>query len=166
MKKIVLIVVFTLVGIMNVSAQDISFDFENSKKEWWTKYKDIWSISNDRAAEGTKSLKFSCSEFPSDVKNMQILNSGVQLTEGTYTINAKIFIEEGSEITGFNINLKKPFTSVKFKLKKVSTGKWVDISQEMVVEKDGSNLVVAVSTNPKWGGKGVFYLDDIKISKK
>lgn len=142
------------------------YGIEGAGEGWSTSKEKNWNYSTSNPASGNYSLKFSCSEFPADVKNMQMQKSDVLLAKGIYTITAKIFIEENSEIVGFNINLKKPFESAKFKLKKVPTGQWVEISQDMIVEKEGSKLVVAVSTNPKWGGKGTFYLDDIKISKK
>ncbi|MDO7173140.1 hypothetical protein [Mariniflexile sp. AS56] len=166
MKKLAVVIAFVSLNAMNITAQDVKFDFENVQKEWWTKYKEIWSVSTEKAAEGTKSLKFSCGDFPAGANNIQIQNKDVKLSPGTYTITSKIFIEEHSKVVGFSINLKEPFVQTGFKLNKVPTNQWVSISEEMLVEKEASVLIISVSTNPKWGGTGTFYLDDFKIISK
>ncbi|MDO6760959.1 hypothetical protein Q4566_12165 [Tamlana sp. 2_MG-2023] len=166
MKKLVVVITFLSLNVMNIAAQDVVFDFENVQKEWWTKYKEIWSVSIEKAAEGTKSLKFSCSDFPAGANNIQIQNNDVKLSPGTYTITSKIFIEEHSKVVGLSINLKKPFVKTSIKLNKVPTNQWVSISEEILVEKESSVLIISVSTNPKWGGTGTFYLDDFKITSK
>ena len=39
------------------------FGFEAGAKSWFLQHKDFWSMTTEKAASGTTSLKFSCSDI-------------------------------------------------------------------------------------------------------
>ena len=168
--KIKLLIAIAFLGFTTTQllAQEVySFDFESGQKEWWTKYKEIWTVSSEKAVSGESSLKYSCSELPADVKNIQIFSpADVVLQPGNYTVAFKVWIEKGSEQKGISINAQKPWATAPFKFNKTTQGEWIDMSNELVIEKEATKLVVSVSTNPKWGGTGTLYIDDLKVTKK
>ncbi|ANW95299.1 hypothetical protein AXE80_02910 [Wenyingzhuangia fucanilytica] len=165
MKKVLFVVTVIVFSVTGVTAQEVQESFEKGSKGWWTPSKQVWSVSNDKASEGKSSLKFNCSQFPEGAKGIKYQNVGMKLSAGTYKITAKVFVEENSKVTGFSIATMKPFKTVSIKFTKLAKGEWVDVEQEITLEKDASNVVINVSSNPKWGGTGTFYLDDLKFIK-
>jgi hypothetical protein len=52
-------------------------------------------------------------------------------------------------------------------LKGVEKNKWVELKQDITFpDLESAKMSISVSSNPKWGGVGTVYVDDIKISKK
>lgn len=161
--------------VANLLPADV-YGFEKTEKIWWTKYKDVFTVSTEKAASGEKSLKFSCADLSAigDIPNIQIQGGNTKTSEGlvslkpgAYTVSIKVWLSPEGAPKGFSTNLRKPFVPVAWKTKGVATGEWVELTQDITVEKaiEATNLVVSVSTNPKWGGAGTFYLDDITITK-
>lgn len=160
---------------LNLLPADI-YGFENTKGVWWTKHKEIWTVSTEKAASGEASLKFSCNDLSqaADVKNIQMQGGNqktgvgqISLSPGTYTITVKVWLSSEGAPKAFSSNIKSPFVSIPWKFKNVATEEWVTLTQEIVIEEEvkASKLTLAVSTNPKWGGAGTFYVDDICIKK-
>ncbi|WPR71402.1 hypothetical protein SLW70_15920 [Flavobacterium sp. NG2] len=170
--KIKLVFAFVLLttSVFKMSAQEISFDFEDGNKRIWTKAKEVFMVTNEKAVSGKSSLKYNVTELPANEKeNFQLFlggNENVKWSSGTYIISLKFMADENLKATGFNINVMKPFAAANFKINKVEKGKWIDLSQELVIAEDSERLSLSVSGNPKWGGTGTFYVDDIKIVKK
>lgn len=165
--RIALILGFLSFVTMNLKAQETVIDFETGEKALWTKSKEFISITNEKAVSGTYSFKYSCNEIPAGVENFQgYVESNKIFSPDTYSISLKIWIDESFKGTNFNLNFSKPWSSTSWKINKVAKGQWVEMYQEVVVEKESSKFYVSVSANPKWGGTGTLYIDDIKIVKK
>lgn len=168
--KLGLAIILLTSSILRLSAQEVAFNFEDGNKSIWTKAKDVYTISNEKAVSGKYSLKFNCPQPPANEKeNMQVFlggGEGVNLSAGTYLVSLKFMADENLKGGGFSITVPKPWTAISFKTNKVEKGKWVDLSQEIVLSEPSEKLCVTVSANPQWGVTGVFYIDDIKIVKK
>lgn len=181
--KSLFILVITVLAL-NVKAQDNLlnkdvYTFENPGKGLWIQHKDNWGLTTEKAAIGAQSLKFTCDDL-STVKGQNMAaqagttadkpNAGtVKLEAGTYTISLKVWLGKTSPLA-FSTNLaatdSTPFTPISWKLKKTVKGEWVELSQKITIEKAiSTKMGIQVSTNPKWGGAGTFYVDDIKIVK-
>lgn len=151
------------------------FGFEESANPWFMQNKEFFSLTNEKAASGKISLKFACDDAAKMDKKVQVQSGSkkdvdtkykVNLDAGDYIMYVKVFAAEEAP-KSFNINVfGGEFTPVNFKLDKVEKGKWVELSQKISLGdiKDGK-LHVSVSANPKFGGAGVFYVDDIAIEK-
>ncbi|WP_282036376.1 hypothetical protein [Saccharicrinis aurantiacus] len=155
------------------------YTFENPGKALWIQHKANWELTSEKAFEGKQSLKFNCDDL-STVKgsNMaaQIGTTGdkpndgtVKLYPGTYTISMMVWLGENAPLSfGTNLaaNGSSPFVQISWKLKKTVKGEWVELTQKFTLEKAVSTkMAIQVSTNPKWGGAGVLYIDDIKITQ-
>lgn len=151
------------------------YGFEQSENPWFIQSKEFFSLTNEKAATGKTSLKFGCDDVSKIVKIAQVQSGQkkdvdtkykVNLSAGDYIVYVKVFATEETP-NSFNINVfGNQFKSVNFKLDNVEKNKWVELSQKVSLSdaKDGK-LHVAVSNNPKYGGAGVFYIDDIAIEK-
>lgn len=150
------------------------YSFEGSDK-WYIQHADFWSVTTEKSATGDQSLKFSCEDFSKAPGNSVSVHgvSGrpspehiqVKLKPGKYTMSVKVWLEENSPV-GFGTNIAKPFMQIKWSLKGVEKSKWVTLTQEIEIkENTADKIVINVSSNPKWGGAGTFYIDDISISE-
>lgn len=187
MKKIFLALgCFMVFGIGTVNAQNVlnemAYGFETEVKEkpvnWWIvpAQRDKVMVTKDKAASGDYSLKISCQDF-GGIKSLQcqsIVNedsgSKVDLKSGTYTVSLKVFAEDVCPI-GFSTNIlptkDTKFIPIKWNLKGVEKNKWVELKQDITFpDLKDAKMSIAVSSNPKWGGVGTVYVDDINISKK
>ncbi len=182
--KLIIALAFAALTFLPLSAQKNSANlfpaeaqsFEQYKGVWWTKHKDIWTLTSEKAATGEKALKYNCTDLSAvaDVKNISIQSGNkksntalLNLKPGTYTFSFKVWLPAQGAPKGFTTNIKKPFVKVAWKTKNVATEEWVTLTQEVEITEPvvDANLVVSVSTNPKWGGEGSFYIDDICIKK-
>ncbi|WP_366184335.1 hypothetical protein [Flavobacterium ovatum] len=98
------------------------------------------------------------------VKNLG--SEGVKLSVATCMVSLKVLADENLKAGGFNITVAKPWTTTNFKRNKVEKGKWIDLFQELVLPETSEKLNITVSANPKWGGTGIFYIDDLTIVKE
>lgn len=157
-------------SIFRLSAQEVAFNFEDGNKSIWTKATSIYTISKDKAVSGSASLKYNLAELPTNEKeNMQVFlggGEGVKLNAGTYIVSMKFLASENLKGGGFSVTVPKPWTAINFKTNKVEKGKWIDLSQEIVLTEATEKLCITVSANPQWGVTGTFYIDDFKIIKK
>lgn len=187
MKKIFLTLgCFAALGFNTISAQNVldksAFGFETEVKEkpvcWWVvpAQRDRIMPTKEKAASGEYSLKISCQDF-GDLKMIQaqsILKEGskslVSLKAGTYTVSLKVYVGEDSPVS-FSTNILETkdskFIPISWKLKGVEKNKWVELKQEVTFPKlKNTKMAISLSSNPKWGGFGTVYIDDIKIEKK
>lgn len=154
------------------------FSFESGEKSWYVQHKENWTLTTEKAASGTSSLKYSCSDISTAPVLMQVhamAGKDVQpekviLAPGDYTISLKVWLTDTAPIS-FSTSIAErkdisPFFLISWKLKNVEKNKWVELSQKISIESPlNSRMVISVSNNPKWGGAGVIYIDDIKIVK-
>ncbi|MDV7185796.1 hypothetical protein R3X25_00765 [Lutibacter sp. TH_r2] len=164
MKTNLLLIVFISLSLTELFAQDKTIGFE-SKDGWSTQHNQIWNINNERAAEGIYSLKFKSGSVDSELKHVEFIKNSETIEPGTYEVTLKVWQEDYSVVKGFSINFQNPWHSVAFKLNKVKKGEWVELSKKLIIEKATKKMVFSVSTNPKWGGIGTFYLDDVQFKK-
>ncbi|MFR9524091.1 MAG: hypothetical protein SNH94_05925 [Rikenellaceae bacterium] len=177
MKKLIFTVAFAamaFVGAQSASAQKLSLGFEGDK-EWWIqpKYRESVLITSEKAAEGQKSLKIDCKDFGEENSvTAQMIKETHQIISpaGVYTITLKVFLPENPPLgisTPIKDNASDYFQPISWKLKGVEKGKWVELSQEIELkELEAGVMSVTLFANPKWGGVGCIYVDDIKINKK
>ncbi|UXX79373.1 hypothetical protein N7E81_18640 [Reichenbachiella carrageenanivorans] len=179
LQKITLSLLILLVVATSTWAQTNLLDtdyysFEGDQK-WFVQHRDFWSVSDEKSATGERSLKFSCEDFSKATGNSVSVQgvSGkpspefiqVKLKPGKYNMTLKVWLEEKAPV-GFGTNLAKPFTPIKWSFKGLEKSKWVTLSQEIEIkENTATKMVITVSSNPKWGGAGTFYVDDIALSK-
>jgi len=173
-------------GIGTVNAQNVlnemAYGFETEVKEkpvnWWIvpAQRDKVMVTKDKAASGDYSLKISCQDF-GNIKTLQCQSivkkesgSKINLNSGTYTVSLKVYADDVCPI-GFSTNIlptkDTKFIPIKWNLKGVEKNKWVELKQDITFpDLKDAKMSIAVSSNPKWGGVGTIYVDDINISKK
>ena len=187
MKKIFLALgCFMVFGIGTVNAQNVlnemAYGFETEVKEkpvnWWIvpAQRDKVMVTKDKAASGDYSLKISCQDF-GNIKTLQCQSivekesgSKINLNSGTYTVSLKVYADDVCPM-GFSTNIlatkDTKFIPIKWNLKGVEKNKWVELKQDITFpDLKDAKMSIAVSSNPKWGGVGTIYVDDINISKK
>lgn len=171
MKKLIMTAAIAAMTMVSVQAQEFSNSFEDAS-EWWIQpaHREMVSISGDQTKDGSKALKFSAEDFGE--KNMvTAMVCPFTLDAGTYTFKINIFLTDKAP-TALNTNIRDKdndrFVPVVWKFNKTEKNQWVELTQNVTLENDvdGAELNVSFSSNPKWGGTGTMYVDQIQVFKK
>lgn len=165
-------------NVLNEKAYGFETELKEKPVSWWIvpEQRDKVMVTKEKSASGDYSLKISCQDF-GGIKSLQcqsIVKEGsgskVDLKSGTYMVSLKVFAEDVSPVS-FSTNIlptkNTEFIPINWKLKGVERNKWVELKQDITFpDLESAKMSIAVSSNPKWGGIGTIYVDDIKISKK
>ncbi|OHX63955.1 hypothetical protein [Flammeovirga pacifica] len=153
-----------------------NFGFETRMSGWWTKDKQYWNITDEKSASGVVSCKFSCDAIP-EQQNMKIESKNnnkvedsfkINTEEGEYKVHLKVFLEE-EHPKSLHLSFVEPnkaWIQSIIKFKKLETGKWIDVETKIKLTNIvNGKLVLMVPSNTTHGGKGTFYVDDIRLEK-
>lgn len=175
MKNKRLLVVLCVFISYGVNAQNIfnskSSGFEGgSSSGWWIQTKDIFNFSAKKYNEGGYSLRFfksynNKSKDPAKAVYQEAFPKG--LKSGKYRFKAKVLLNTQAP-NGFNFNLKgKNFKNNFISFEGLPKRKWVEVTKTFTLEKKlhGTTAIISVPANNKYGGKGMFYIDDVILEK-
>ena len=166
---IVMFFLSNLVAQENMLADGVG-EFESYKSSgWWLQQKDNIKFIKGKYSEGNSSLKFTRGKNDNDKGNLAAHNSNAlkaPLKPGKYKVVAKVWLASDAP-SGFNFTLKsKKYQNIGIKFKNTPKKKWVEVSENFEIKRffDGK-LILSVYKDPKFGGKGTFYIDELKIVK-
>lgn len=173
-KKILFITLYVLTSY-SISAQNLfnseSSGFEGGKSSgWWVQDKEIFNFSTKKYNNGSFSLRFFRSYNDRSGETAKVVNREAfpkGLKSGKYRFKAKVLLNLQVP-KGFNFNLKgKNYKSNYISLEGLPKRKWVEVSKTFTLEKklQGSGAIISVRSDNKYGGKGMFYLDDIVLER-
>jgi len=172
MKKIQVLIIF-IVSMYSINAQNLLKEgvrgFEGEDSGWWIQHKNVFNFSSKKVKNGDYSLKYFKAANSKIKGNMQV-HCKQAFTEairpGKYKLTAKILLNTESP-AGFDFNFTgKNWQSIHVNLKGLKKRKWIEVSKEITLKKRASgDLILAVAENKKFGGYGLFYIDDLIFEK-
>lgn len=105
------------------------FHFQGRSMPWWNAPSAKWRLKTEKPASGDFSLKFEHSApFAGNYSTFSPYGS-LALPSGSNTVKFKIWIDENTTVDQLEILLNKPFANIKFDLKNVQKGQWVEVSK-------------------------------------
>lgn len=180
-KLITLTFILLLSNFIALTAQNLLddkvFGFE-SPSTWYIQSKEYWTISKENVYEGNFAAKYNCSDFTNIDGNIQMHCGGkstapdsekVILTAGTYKVTVRVWIGT-TYPKSFSVKFKatetSPFVSVIWKLYAAPKEQWLELAEKIIIkEAVNAQMIVGVSHNARFGGEGIFYLDNIRIEQ-
>lgn len=151
---------------VNILNQDY-YGFEKGTEGWWMQHPDNFSISNEQAANGSfGSLKYTNPNTASanlKAHGGTIPQMVINLSPGSYTMKAMVWLDPAAEITAFKTVLKPAFANTIFDLSSINKGEWVEVESTLNLTEavSGGNFLVTV--DKAFGGKGTMYIDNIQL---
>jgi len=150
----------------------------NMEKGWYFPAPNVYSLSNEKAATGTYSLKFYVPDVKTISSDLQgfcgagVANpSGSKLTisDGSYEVSIKVFIGNDapySIMTAFGDG--SAWTQLDWNLSKVAKNQWVTLTKtQKFSSMTNAKLTLKVkSTNLTDSGTCTLFIDDISIVAK
>lgn len=148
----------------------------NMDKGWFFPAPLMYSLTSEKAATGTYSLKFHTNDVTTAAEFSQGFcgsgeknpaDSKVTLPAGTYTASVKVWVGDDAP-SAFEISINTPWKTMYWKLKNVEKNKWVTLTQDISFEETtGSKMTIKVQTkNMPSSGSCTLFIDDISIVAK
>ncbi|NIJ44827.1 hypothetical protein FHR24_001266 [Wenyingzhuangia heitensis] len=104
--------------------------------------------------------------FQSQIETTESEN--ITMDKGSYNISLQVFVDENTTISNFYTQVLNPWVTLKWDISSIAKNEWVQLSQKMILSKEATNSTFRFQVNnqPEFGGgKGTFYVDELKIEK-
>ncbi|MEM9894752.1 MAG: T9SS type A sorting domain-containing protein [Bacteroidota bacterium] len=160
--------IFTLILsilVLQVSSQlvnhiDDHYGFEDGPGSFFKQpATGFWAITDDKAASGSYSFKYS-SENALDVI-LKATGDNVNLEPATYELRFKIWISEGSQISGLRFIVRAPFKNNEIPISEsLPRETWVEITQAIELNEGAVESGLMLRLDPNHNVQGVIYFDD------
>ncbi|MBB6461992.1 PKD domain-containing protein [Flammeovirga kamogawensis] len=143
---------------------------DGTAKKWSMGASGDFTITDEKVATGTKSLKFHHTTPLTGNGGAAHAPAGmVQLATGKFTFKAKVFVEAGSAASRFRLFVKNPSSNLDPFNLPTTTGEWVDVSYDFTMNPGTSpegtfSIVIQPGDAAANGGtSSTVYFDDIEI---
>lgn len=162
-----------LISSFSLCAQNLLSDdasgFEGENSGWQIQQRNVFEFSKKKFNNGSYSLKVFKSSYNDIGKNVNVSFRNAfpkGLRSGKYRVSAKVLVSRNAP-AGFNFKLKgEDFKNVYLSFDGLPTHKWVSVSRIIDIKRMKVNdAVISVSKDKKYGGYGLFYVDDIVFEK-
>lgn len=172
MKKIIQLVAILIssfaLNAQNLLSEDAS-GFEGEESGWQIQNKNVFEFSNKKQNSGAYSLKVFKTSYNAKGKNAVAIYENAfprGLKSGKYKVSAKVLVSRNAP-KGFGFKLKgEEFKNIYLSFEGVPTHKWISVSKTVEIKRmKVTDAIIIVSKNPKYGGNGLFYVDDIVFEK-
>lgn len=116
-------------GNFNALGFEGPFLFQGRSLNWWNTPAAKWRIKSEKIASGDFSMRFENSApFSGSYSTFSPFGS-LSLPAGNNTLKFKIWIDENTSVNQLEFLLNRPFINLKFDLRNVQKGQWVELSQ-------------------------------------
>ncbi|AZQ63794.1 PKD domain-containing protein [Flammeovirga pectinis] len=143
---------------------------DGTAKKWSMGASGDFTITDEKAATGTKSLKFHHTAPLTGNGGAAHAPAGmVQLATGKFTFKAKVFVEAGSAASRFRLFVKNPSSNLDPFNLPATTGEWVDVSYDFTMDPGTSpegTFSIVIQPGDAAANDGTtstVYFDDIEI---
>ncbi len=96
-------------------------------------------------------------------------DASLNLSDGVYDVNMKLWKDPGTTISTLYTNISEPWANLRWDIDTVTNGQWSELSQELVINDTVQNAAFSLMVNNSTefgGGKGSIYIDDIEFIHK